>query len=125
MTFDDKKIHVGQIYEHCWGEARINRLLIDFEIETPWLGGRRTPEEIKRTAESFPAWFTGQLERVGVLDPECQVRCTMKDKSRAIEGGHKISYHFVFNIAGGAKVRLVSKTRIDSLLIPCHVTGVA
>jgi hypothetical protein len=29
-----------------------------------------------------------------------QVRCTIKDKSRASKDGAKVSYHFIFNIAG-------------------------
>ena len=100
-----KDIHVGAVYEHSWGDTRLNRLLIDFEVESPWLSGRRTVDEMKRTAEAFPVWFVRQLERTGSLDSEATVRVTIKDKSRAIEGGQKISYHFIFNIGGNPRVR--------------------
>lgn len=100
-----QRIKVEQIYEHCWGETRVSRLLIDWEVETPWLSGRRTVEEMQRTGAAFPVWFVRQLDRVGVLDPTETVRCTVKDKSRAIDGGHKVSFHFIFNIAGCPKVR--------------------
>lgn len=104
VTHEGEKITVEQIYEHCWGDTRVSRLLIDWEVETPWLSGRRTIEELQGTAAAFPSWFLRQLDRVGVLDPLDSVRCTVKDKSRAIEGGHKISFHYIFNIAGCPKV---------------------
>lgn len=112
MSFDQvyvtpfgKEIHVGTIYEHAWGDTRLSRLLIDWEVETNWMCGRRTADEIKRTAEGFPVWFVRQLERTGSLDSGATVRVTIKEKSRAIEGGHKVSFHFIINIAGNPRVR--------------------
>ena len=67
------------------------------------MAGRRTTGEVKRTAEAFPVWFVEQLTRTGTLDPSATVRCTVKDKTRAIEGGFKVSFHFVFNIAGNPR----------------------
>lgn len=122
-----KDIHVGQIYEHCWGEQRLARLLIDWEVETPWLGGRRTADEVRQTAEAFPAWFAGQLARAGALDPAERVRCTVKDKSRAIEGGRKVSFHFIFNIAGCPRVRPAARGRagVAGRSDPACAAGVA
>lgn len=99
-----QRIIVSQIYEHCWGDSRLCRLLIDWEVESSWLTGRRTVEELSRTGAAFPAWFVTQLARAGVLDHDAKVRCTVKDKSRPIEDGHKVSFHFIFNIAGCPRV---------------------
>jgi hypothetical protein len=94
---------VAQVYEHCWGDTRLTRMLIDWEVESPWMDGQRTVKEVKETAEAFPSWFVGQLRRVGALDPLQDVRCVVKDKTRRIEGGEKVSFHFILGIAGFPK----------------------
>ena len=96
-------VKVEQIYEHAWGDTRLSRLLIDWEIESPWAAGRRTPEQLRITAEKFPAWFVNQLVKTNSLDPDVHIHCTVKDKSRQIERGTKVSFHFAFNITGGPK----------------------
>ena len=95
--------HVGQVYEHCWGDTRVSRLLIDWEVETPWLGGKRTTVQVRETAREFPLWFVGELRRIGALDEKSAVKCVVKDKTRAIAGGDKVSFHFIFGIAGFPK----------------------
>jgi hypothetical protein len=95
--------HVGQVYEHCWGDTRVSRLLIDWEVETPWLGGKRTTAQVRETAREFPLWFVGELRRIGALDEKSAVKCVVKDKTRAIAGGDKVSFHFIFGIAGFPK----------------------
>jgi hypothetical protein len=105
-TYEDPKggrIKVEQIYEHAWGDTRLSRLLIDWEIESPWASGRRTPEQLRATAESFPVWFVQQLVKTKSLDPDAHVHCTVKDKSRKIAQGTKVSFHFAFSITGGPK----------------------
>lgn len=97
------RVKVEQIYEHAWGDTRLSRLLIDWEIESPWASGRRTPEQLRVTAEKFPVWFVKQLVKTKSLDPDSRVHCTVKDKSRDIERGTKVSFHFSFSITGCAK----------------------
>lgn len=97
------RVRVEQIYEHSWGDTRLSRLLIDWEIESPWAMGRRTPEQLRATAEKFPVWFVQQLVKHEALPPEARVHCTVKDKSREIERGTKVSFHFAFNITGCPK----------------------
>ena len=62
--FYQKAIEVQQIYEHCWGEGRVSRLIIDWEAETPWFGERRTREQV-RPADAGRCWFQliGALRR--------------------------------------------------------------
>ena len=91
------------MYEHCWGETRISRLLIDWEVETPRLGGLRTAAQMRATADKFPGWFVKALRRLGALEPLAPVNCVVKDKTRLIEGGEKVSFHFIFSIAGFPK----------------------
>ena len=100
------RVKVEQIYEHAWGDTRLSRLLIDWEIESEWASHRRTPEQLRATAERFPVWFVKQLVNTNSLDPDAMVHCTVKDKSRQIERGMKISFHFAFNIIGCPKVSL-------------------
>jgi len=100
---DGQRVKVEQIYEHSWGDTRLSRLLIDWEIESPWASGRRTPEQLRVTAEKFPLWFVKQLIKNDVLHADTHVHCTVKDKSRDIERGTKVSFHFAFNIAGCPK----------------------
>jgi hypothetical protein len=97
------KVKIEQIYEHSWGDTRLSRLLIDWEVESPWASGRRTPEQLRVTAEKFPVWFVKQLVKTNSLDPDAHVHCVVKDKSRDIERGTKVSFHFAFNITGGPK----------------------
>ena len=54
--FYQKAIEVQQIYEHCWGDGRVSRLIIDWEAETPWFGERRTREQV-RPAGARRCWF--------------------------------------------------------------------
>ena len=112
---EEPAFDVQQIYEHCWGVGRASRLLIDWEVETPMLGGRRTAAEARAAAEAFPTWFVQRLVKVGMLDRSERVRCTVKDKSRPISGGEKISMHFTFNLAGHPKVRPVARRHAGRL----------
>ena len=112
---EEPPFDVQQIYEHCWGQGRASRLLIDWEVETPMLGGRRTAAEARAAAEAFPGWFVQRLVKVGMLDRSERVRCTVKDKSRPISGGEKISMHFTFNLAGHPKVRRAARRRARRL----------
>lgn len=116
---------VSQIYEHCWGDSRLSRLLIDWEIETPWFCDLRTPEQIQAAAEKFPHWFVSELIRIGALASDARVRCVVKDKSRPLKSGRKVSYHFVFDIAGipkGSHQRACARVfeRISPMLRDVH-----
>ena len=116
---------VTQIYEHCWGDSRLSRLLIDWEIETAWFGDLRTPPQIRSAAEEFPRWFVGELIRIGALASDARVRCVVKDKSRAVKSGQKVSFHFIFDIAGipkGSHQRACARVfeRISPMLRDVH-----
>lgn len=121
-TYVDPKgarVRVEQIYEHSWGDTRLCRLLIDWEIESPWVSDRRTPEQLRVTAEKFPVWFVKQLVNVKALDPDARVHCTVKDKSRVIERGTKVSFHFSFSITGCPKgSHSVACSRVLAPLLP-------
>ena len=108
------RVKVEQIYEHAWGDTRLSRLLIDWEIESEWASHRRTPDQLRATAESFPTWFVQQLVNTKSLDPDARVHCTVKDKSRQIERGVKVSFHFAFNITGCPKVMQPLQAEHDS-----------
>ncbi len=97
------RVKVEQIYEHAWGDTRLSRLQIDWEIESPWASNRRTPEQLRATAEKFPVWFVKQLVNHNALDQNARVHCTVKDKTREIERGTKVSFHFAFSITGCLK----------------------
>jgi hypothetical protein len=113
------RVKVEQIYEHSWGDTRLSRLLIDWEIESPWVSDRRTPEQLRATAEKFPTWFVQKLVKNNALDPNATVHCTVKDKSRDIERGTKVSFHFSFNITGCPKgSHSVACSRVLEPLLP-------
>jgi hypothetical protein len=113
------RVKVEQIYEHSWGDTRLSRLLIDWEIESPWVSDRRTPEQLRATAEKFPMWFVQKLVMNNALDPNATVHCTVKDKSRDIERGTKVSFHFSFNITGCPKgSHSVACSRVLEPLLP-------
>lgn len=118
------KARVEQIYEHAWGDTRLSRLLIDWEVESSWVAGRRTPDQLRSTAENFPLWFVRQLVYNNFLPEESRVHCTVKDKSRLLERGTKISFHFAFNITGCPKVRPYFNSPVNVSLTGTHA-GVA
>jgi hypothetical protein len=66
-------VPVAQIYEHCWGEDRISRLLIDWEAMEAWFGGARSAEQIRETALKFPEWFVNRLVAICALEPDAKV----------------------------------------------------
>lgn len=67
----------------------------------------------------------GELIRIGALSSDARVRCVVKDKSRAVKSGQKISFHFIFNITGipkGSHQRACKRVfeRISPLLREVH-----
>ena len=115
----ERTIRVDQIYEHCWGDQRLSRILIDWEIQEEWAKKRMSAADIHAVGMEFPAWFVREMMRRGILSPHGKVRCVVKDKSRTLaEGGEKVSFHFVFNIAGipRASHRVACGLVIDSAI---------
>jgi len=94
--FHQKAIEVQQIYEHCWGDGRVSRLIIDWEAETPWFGERRTREQV-RPAGARRCWFQWLIGRVAadlggrrfpgvVCGPAVQGRRAGRDGAGAVHG---------------------------------------
>ena len=95
--FYQKAIEVQQIYEHCWGEGRVSRLIIDWEAETPWFGERRTRDQVMRRACAWRCGFflrraliaadVGRREVPGVVrGPAVQDRGAGRGGAGAVHG---------------------------------------
>jgi len=93
-------VPIHQVYEHQWGEGKPVRLMIDWEILESCYEDRLSHEEIKQIPDQFPEWLVNRLRETRCIDPNVQVECVIKDKTRQKGGDWKFSRHFIFNLCG-------------------------
>lgn len=99
FVYQSRIISVHQIYEHQWGEGRLVRLMIDWEIMQSAYEDRLSLEEIKKIPDRFPEWFVSRLREERAIHSDTEVECIVKDKTRSKGDDLKLSRHFIFNIA--------------------------
>ena len=99
-TRSETRFEFVQLLEHSWGNERVCRLLIDWEMEESKFGSKFSVDEVKEMAANFPRWFASRLREMRAVNTRSEIKIIMKNKSRTTDSGYKVSYHFVVNVVG-------------------------